>query len=468
MGQQRLEYDAGWERNNDTYTMSVDSPLHPDEVTDPFDLAVGKRIRCNYKSSPGQLGMFSGLGQETKDFIPSESSAAPDGDFYFICVDRDHLGRWKLIADRNIQHSISWDTLNNGGVASGRGVPIKFSAIPALSSDTGENGKVISSGYYHGAYPYYAWKAFDKDNSNNQSSRWAISGRTGYIGYEFNEPITINSYSLMTINSTGVSDWKTGMPKKWDFEASNDGADWIVLDSRANITDWLSHIEMRFTFNNKNEYKMYRLNIKENNGSSYTTIFEIEMYERKNWSSSIRLLTGGISSSDKDNEWDKYIVNSTLNNTIIAGDNNVWNWNVAVNTWTSTTISGTPANRVVRGYTNDISNYGSNPSGITAATTPKGFRPVLLLNAIVNKSFILFNGEYKKWNDTLWETISTTLPSEDIFINEGMDDLSVLDRRETTFVLDMNDSSGLGEEGKLFKAKVDLKKYIEITSLSVK
>ncbi|GIP32592.1 hypothetical protein [Paenibacillus sp. J2TS4] len=288
--------------------------LHPDEVTDILDLEIGKRIRCNYQASANQIGTLSGLGGMTKDFLPPVSSATPDGDFYFICVDKDHLGRWKLIADRNIQHSISWDALNSGGVASGSGVLIE------------------------------------------------------------------------------------------------------------NLTQ----------------------------------------------GATLRLLTGGISSADKDNEWDKYIVNSTLNNTIVAGDNDVWNWNVGVNTWTSTTISGTPANRVVRGYITGVSEHGHNPSNVTTVSTPKGFRPVLLLDANINKSLILFNGEYKKWNDTLWETISTTLPSEDIFINEGMDDLSVLDRRETTFVLDMNDSSGLGEEGKLFKAKVDLKKYIEITSLSVK
>lgn len=44
----------------------------------------------------------------------------------FICVDRDYLGRWKLIADRNIQHSISWDTLNSAGVANGSGLPIEL------------------------------------------------------------------------------------------------------------------------------------------------------------------------------------------------------------------------------------------------------------------------------------------------------------------------------------------------------
>ncbi|GED17654.1 hypothetical protein D1872_202580 [compost metagenome] len=43
------------------------------------------------------------------------------------------------------------------------------------------------------------------------------------------------------------------------------------------------------------------------------------------FATTIRLLTGGVSSTDKENEWDQYIVNSSLNGTIIPGDNAVWN-----------------------------------------------------------------------------------------------------------------------------------------------
>lgn len=95
--------------------------LHPDEVIDPKDLSIGKRIRCHYQAPASQVGTFSGLGEETSDFIPPASSATPNGDFYFIMVDEEN-DKKKLIADRNIQHSISWDTLNSAGIASGSGL----------------------------------------------------------------------------------------------------------------------------------------------------------------------------------------------------------------------------------------------------------------------------------------------------------------------------------------------------------
>lgn len=284
--------------------------LHPDEVTDVKDLQVGKRIRFKYVATPNTFGMISELGKETSAFIPASSSAAPNGDAYFIMVDTDRLGRKVLIADRNIQHSISWNILNTAGVAAGSGLPIQIDSL---------------------------------------------------TDYEF----------------------------------------------------------------------------------------------------VVRLLTGGVSSSDKDNEWDKYIVNSTLNGTITAGNNTVWNWNVPIYSWTSTTGS-TTSSRVVRGYN---SNSTWSQQEITT-TTNVGFRPVILIKQLAtNKSFILFDGGYKKWGNG-WQTVSTTLPTKDTFMNEGID-LSALDRKETLFIQTMVNNGALGS-GKVFSTTIDLKKFLDIVKLEIK
>lgn len=89
--------------------------FHVDEVTTVEELQIGKRIRCHYKAAYNKVGQFSGLGEETNGFIPPESSAYPDGDFYFIMVDENEEEGKKLIADRNVQHSISWRTLSDRG-----------------------------------------------------------------------------------------------------------------------------------------------------------------------------------------------------------------------------------------------------------------------------------------------------------------------------------------------------------------
>lgn len=69
-----------------------------------------------------------------------------------------------------------------------------------------------------------------------------------------------------------------------------------------------------------------------------------------------------------------------------------------------------------------------------------------------------------------WKTVSTTLPSLTQFQEEGMDVLSILDRKVQQ-VLDsphqMTDNGVLGE-GKVFKGAVDLKKYFDLRKLEVK
>lgn len=96
---------------------------HIHEVSKMEELEPGKRIRCHYKATYNKVGEFLGLGEETKEFIPPESSAFPDGDFYFIMVD-EVAGKKKLIADRNIQNNISWNELYKAKIARTEGLSI--------------------------------------------------------------------------------------------------------------------------------------------------------------------------------------------------------------------------------------------------------------------------------------------------------------------------------------------------------
>lgn len=101
---------------------------HIQEVTNIDGLEIGKRIRCHYKATYNTVGKFAGLGQELGKHLPVEAIAEPDGDFYFIMVDEID-GKKKLIADRNVQNYISWDTLNKQGLTSMNGVGNLISSL---------------------------------------------------------------------------------------------------------------------------------------------------------------------------------------------------------------------------------------------------------------------------------------------------------------------------------------------------
>lgn len=189
----------------------------------------------------------------------------------------------------------------------------------------------------------------------------------------------------------------------------------------------------------------------------------VNWIDNSRYSTTIRLLTGGINNTDKDNEWDKYIVGSTLNGSIVAGDNNVWNWSGVYSS--SSTSSVTPSNRIVRGNTavGNLGAYVTNSTGGTSST----FRPVLIIEDILQThTFIKSNNQYKTFKNNQWSNISATLPSQSIFISDGMQNLSNLDRKETKFKQDMTNNGVLGE-GKVFKNTIDLKKLFEITKIEV-
>ncbi|QSF43564.1 discoidin domain-containing protein [Paenibacillus tianjinensis] len=435
--------------------------LHPDEITDIKDLAIGKRIRCHYSAISGAVGTFSGLGQESSDFIPVASTATPNGDFYWIMVE-DINKKKILIADRNIQHTISWDSLNSAGIASGSGVPIYFKSNDIFTtSNVSSNGHIVLASEELSTFS--AYKAFDGSIAN--SSCWAIpANKAGWLSYQFNTPRRIDRYKIYP---NGAS--YTQSPKNWVFEGSNDGVNWNTLDSRTNVTAW-SGSGLLFKTATVGLFKIYRISISAFNGATdASSIGELELLESQNtYESTLRLLTGGILSTDKDNEWDKYIVNSTLNGAITAGDSSVWNWS-GIFSYTSTT--GTTATaRVERGNT-AASGWGGRQS--TGAAATDGFRPVLIIETLTtNRSFVKFDGVYKKWVEgtpatpSYWQTISTTLPSVDTFMSDGMSDLSVMNRKSTTFVDVMSDNGVLGS-GKVYKKSVDLKKLFEITGVKV-
>lgn len=360
--------------------------FHPDEVVDPKDLSIGKRIRCHYQASSGQVGGFSGLGEETSDFIPPASSATPNGDFYYICVDKDHLGRWKLIADRNIQHSISWDSLNSEGIAGGSGFLIasriiEIETVPIMTSATSPEGIKITTNaqYVNDA----GWKAFDRGTIADRSY-WYVDGNVPVTGnwlkIEYPSPIQINSIEITARVSNGLS----GV-KDFILYGSNNNVDYEPLISATHPN---STSKTKYKVDIKNSFKYYRINLLDSyNGGKSTGIQEMQLYtsvevnhiSTENFECTVRLLTGGISVTDKDNEWDQYIVNSSLNGLIVAGDNNTWN--TTVNSWTSTTPTGAASSeRVVRGNASvGSSAWGNNPSSIT---TGKGFRPVLLIEVL--------------------------------------------------------------------------------------
>ena len=67
------------------------------------------------------------------------------------------------------------------------------------------------------------------------------------------------------------------MAKSWNFEGSNDGYNWTVLDSRTNEINWSEAETRTYLANNREEFYIYRLNILDSTGSR-VYLLEFEMF----------------------------------------------------------------------------------------------------------------------------------------------------------------------------------------------
>lgn len=158
--------------------------LHPQlrEASNIFSMQVGDVIACEYIASSNTIGTFENLGRVTKDNIPVTPSNAPNGSFYFIFVGYDHLGRMKLIADRNIQTGITWNVLNNAGFVGGENT---------VTIDGQEFFMRILSG---------------GNNSNNNSNEWDQI----IVNYDLDGKITAGDNNIW--HWSGVGSWTSSTP----------------------------------------------------------------------------------------------------------------------------------------------------------------------------------------------------------------------------------------------------------------
>lgn len=506
--------------------------VHPilNEKTSLKDMQVGDVISCRYTATTsGAVGAFSDLGTTTESLIPSASSATPDGAFYFIHAGYDYKGRMKLIADRNIQHSISWDTLNTNGFVS----EIQINKDVYVDSSTGDDNNdgsvtspvktlqsalnrstynsmvILSKGIYtinttnkalldlvtdkmltfrgqgkdtiievpSGLY-YSAQKNIGAsfENLTIRPSN-TYSGETRVIWYNAdgvkvlflnftnvlftrsqNESYPTNCYFYWG-NSGGTTNYPasfincSAMSVPTSFEAN--GYPKTRIDCAFGNTQALSGTNIN-TIIGATFDASYKVTSTNTNSGVYFGKYRWDIpynYTKSRYNITTRLLTGGVSTTDTDNEWDKIIVNSTLGGKITAGDNNVWNWS-GVTSWTSTS-GPTNTNRVRRGN-GTVSTYANTDLSSTTATTI-GYRPMLLVEIIRNvrqfvrdtKGIYCIKSTFYQVGSTLDETQIESL---------GAKDLSLLTTKMDVNTISVTNKGALGS-GILYESfGIDLSK----------
>ncbi len=138
-----------------------------------------------------------------------------------------------------------------------------------LTSLTGCKAYTAASQYQDSPDGEDVGKAFDDDSATKflcrRSSTW--------MQVEFNQPYKVEQYSITSANDAPDRD-----PKKWNLEASVDGVNWVVLDTKEAQAFDARFQKRYFDVQNTVEYKFYRLNIILNHGEGLTQVADWLLY----------------------------------------------------------------------------------------------------------------------------------------------------------------------------------------------
>ncbi|MCG7406374.1 discoidin domain-containing protein [Paenibacillus sp. ACRRX] len=367
-----------------TYALTLDAIdttgylIADNEVSDFSQMDIGKRIRCNYWGSNHLAqASLSSFGKASKPILsPSIPGNTPYGDFYLICVDKDVQGRYMLIADRNLQTGVTVNDYIINGMESFSGTELIYEHVILTEN-------MLSASDSSGS------NTPDKTIDGTHHSSWQSVNSISYFQIDLGMG---NEKRIQRISLSKRNGSPSYFPKDFMIKASNDNANWTTLSTLASIPDPNILQFVHFDFANANKYRYYRLDIQKGQ-SSVAGIGEIRLYEKTKYKITTKLLTGGTSASDFNNDWDKYIVNSTLNGTIAAGDDKIWNWS-SMWSMTRSSKSTDATRRIFRGKS--AVNQISDNTGVYSAID-LGFRPMIIVDYKPTKSLIYHNGAYKKY-----------------------------------------------------------------------
>ncbi|NRA46427.1 MAG: metallophosphoesterase [Oligoflexales bacterium] len=123
-----------------------------------------------------------------------------------------------------------------------------------------------------GVSPEGKAQAFDQDIW----TKWVDFSPRTWIQYQYPNArsVQISAYKITSANANPARD-----PRDWTLEGSDDGSNWVRLDTQSNVVFSGRFQTREFRVSSQSSYNQYRLNILRNNGASAIQLAEIEFVE---------------------------------------------------------------------------------------------------------------------------------------------------------------------------------------------
>lgn len=141
-----------------------------------------------------------------------------------------------------------------------------------MTSNTAPSAQVASSSHPYSTNDYAPWKAFDGQIG---SSTAIIANSTGWLQIDLGEDKTVNKYKV-TLPDSSVLNQINQLPISWILQGSLDGANFVDLHKQEIFSP--AHNETKvYNFINTVGYRYYRLNVLATGGGTLTGFSEIEL-----------------------------------------------------------------------------------------------------------------------------------------------------------------------------------------------
>lgn len=254
------------------------NPADSDQVGITID-GVSQTFTCVSTSTTYQMLVYekTGLTKTTHKVIIENLNASKS--LYFDAIDIDEDG---YMTNSFMNKSLIETT--NGIISVKDG---SYNSLTSkMTSQTLPSGRVFSSSVYSSNFDYLAFNQID------EAIGFRSNSQAGHLGYELPIPKKVYKYALRS-GSIGNVDL---MPNNWTFEGSNDGVNYVVLDTQTNQTWYMEYYDKEYIISNPQLFKYYRVNYTTNRAnSSATGINEMKIYEASSFD---RIVIGGSSEND--------------------------------------------------------------------------------------------------------------------------------------------------------------------------
>jgi len=111
-----------------------------------------------------------------------------------------------------------------------------------------------------------------KLTDNNSDSKWLSHENTAWVIYTLAEPMLVTDYALTSANDAPDRD-----PKNFTIEGSNDGTDWVTLDTQNDQTFPARQTTYPYATDNTVAYSRYRLGVSANSGGTLTQLADWDL-----------------------------------------------------------------------------------------------------------------------------------------------------------------------------------------------